>query len=235
MRGFLCLLCAVPAVGFGSNYALRFDGRALARMNPSKALDITRGLTLEAWVKREGGDAGQNFRFVISRNMGGSGYSIVLGDNFGLQGQNQALIVPPDRWTHIAYSMNNRIGKVYFDGKLVHTQDVTEILRENDEFFWVGSSPFRGIPGDQLTGFSGLIDEVRVWSVPRSQTQIRRDMRRLLSSRTRHLRVYLPFDEGKGERARNREGRTGALMFGSLIGAEGRAPIWEKVPSLRDR
>jgi hypothetical protein len=235
MRGLAFLLLAAPAAGFAENYALRFDGHALARMKPSTGLHITHGITIEAWVKPEGGDPNQNFRFVVSRNMGGTGYSFVLGNNFAVQGQTQSLVIPHDTWTHVSWVSNNRISKLFLNGKLANTQPVTEILKDNDEFFWVGCSPFAGLPGNQVTGFSGLIDEVRVWSVPRSERQIKRDMRRLLSSRTTHLRVYLPMDEGRGDSAKNREGRTGPLLFGESIGAANRVPVWEKVPSLRDR
>jgi hypothetical protein len=238
MRGFAFLCLAIPAASFADNYALRFDGRSLARMDPSPGLTITKGVTMEAWIKPQGGDLNQFYRYLISHNMQGSGYALLLKKSFNVEANGIEVgwtIPPPERWTHIAYAHNNKIGKLYLNGKLVHTQTGVEKLLPNQEFFWVGCSPFSGQPGNQVTGFAGLIDEVRVWSVPRSQRQINRDMRRELSPRTKNLRVYLPMDEGKGTEAKNQMTHTGPLLMGKPIGAEKRAPVWEKVPSLKDR
>lgn len=238
MKRFFLMAVAVPAAALADNYALRFDGAALARIDPAESLTITKGITLEAWIKPQGGDLNQFYRYLIAHNQGGTGYSLLLKKSFNVEANGIEVgwtIPAPERWTHVAYAHNNRVGKLYLNGRLVHTQEGVEVLKPNKEFLWVGSSGFYGQPGNQVTGFCGLIDEVRVWSVPRSQRQINRDMRRSLASGTRNLRVYLPMDEGQGYEARNVVPGTGPLLLGRTINHDARAPQWEQVPELKDR
>ena len=93
--------------------------------------------------------------------------------------------VPLNQWTHVAATMDGtpRTVKLYINGVLAGTHTM-------DDYFGYGSGwPATAYPnnnpliiGGNDNYFEGNIDEVRVWNVVRSQTQIQNNMNQELSS-----------------------------------------------------
>ena len=55
---------------------------------------------------------------------------------------------------------------------------------------------FGGGDEDKIHGYSGYIDDVRLWSKALTNDEIARDRNRILSGREEGLKLYYPFDEG---------------------------------------
>jgi len=74
--------------------------------------------------------------------------------------------------------------------------------------------------------FHGLIDEVRLWDVARTQSEIRDDMSRILTGSEAGLIGYWRFEEGAGQVAGDSSvaGNDGTL--GSSPGADAADPTW---------
>jgi hypothetical protein len=71
------------------------------------------------------------------------------------------------------------------------------------------------------TGFTGKIDEYRVWNVARTQAEIAASMKVILKENTPGLVAYYHFDEGTGTMVKDASGKGHAAMMVSAV-----APKW---------
>jgi hypothetical protein len=142
--------------------------------------------TLEAWVKPDvravgwtpligqQNDADTNTgRQNIWLN---SGEITVIGPNDQL---GTGIYLPVSKWSHIAWVMNTPNGsfqstsQLYLDGSLVWSSTFTR--SDTGPFFTVGGSRQReGTP--EVGTFDGQIDQVKVWGVALSSTQVGNSM-----------------------------------------------------------
>ena len=230
--GLVTIAACLPAITQAKqDYALRFQPDSKARIDHQPTLNLTKGYSMECWIKADQEQPEQLFRFLISKNQGGTGYGMLLKLTYEFQATGLADVKWPfqrETWTHLAFSHNGATAKFYVNGELISTTKPTEAMLNNGDPLWIGSSPFVGNPGGQPSSFKGLIDEVRVWKYPRSQSQIKRYMRRSISGKMRNLVVNLSCNEGKGTQSANRTRLTGPLHFMKSVD-------WVSAPPLRDR
>lgn len=96
------------------------------------------------------------------------------------------------KWTHVALVSDGAAFKaIYFDGKLVSSER-TASTPTNLQYLNIGSMR------DQLFS-SGMVDEFRIWSVVRTQEEIRENMNRRLPNTIAGLMGCWRFLEGTGE------------------------------------
>jgi hypothetical protein len=199
------LQAAVPVAGSGK--ALDFDGTddiiAIGTLNGEVLGSNPR--TIEAWVKTTSTNIGSIFRYGKTAPNGRinlrTGDGQILIEANGKQVVWEALAVNDGNWHHVAWSYSNGTnlsdGIVYVDGIAL-----TNILGNN-----------ANVPPNTQTGaayigsldnnfyFDGNIDEVRVWNVTRSQSQIQANMYSPLSGSESGLINYWQFEEGSGTTA----------------------------------
>lgn len=182
--------------------ALRLDGATFASI-PRPVQD---DFTLEAWVEtRESllGPSAFNGRAIFDSDVIGMGspddFAVtVLNDRiaFGVGGPDTTLqgitVVTSDRWVHVAVTRRAATGelRIFLNGALEAVATAAN------------RRPLTGRPDLALGGFSstrkfiGSIDEVRVWNVSRSATQIAGAMRERLSGSEQGLVGYYTFEDG---------------------------------------
>lgn len=166
---------------FGS--ALSFNGtNSWVTVNDSPSLDLTSGMTLEAWVNPT---TLSSWRSVLLKERpNGLSYSLYATDPNHSPSAASSFIntgkadvdawgttaLPLNAWTHLAATYDGSALRMYVNGALVRTTAVSGTL--------VVSSGALRIGGNSIWGefFRGLIDEVRVYNQPLSQTQIQTDM-----------------------------------------------------------
>jgi len=165
------------AVGkFGK--ALAFNGNnALVTIPDAPALRLTTGMTLEVWVNPTGSNTGwrdvvykgdDNYYLEGSTSTGAPAIGIRVGSThaeaFGL------LPLPLNTWTFLAGTYDGTTLRFYVNGTQVSSQPQSGPLVTS-------TSPLQ-IGGDSLYGqfFTGLIDEVRIYSVALTPAQIQADM-----------------------------------------------------------
>ena len=159
--------------------ALRFDGvNDVVVVADSNSLDLTTGLTVEAWVQPSA--ALSNWKAVLQKEVDAYLLAANTGSNRpGVGGTfsgvccttlNAPSALPRNQWTHIAGTYDGAQLRFYANGVQVASQARTGSLQVN-------ASPVR-IGGNTYLGefFPGLIDEVRVYNRALSASEISQDM-----------------------------------------------------------
>ncbi|GAB4568360.1 MAG: hypothetical protein Kow0047_21170 [Anaerolineae bacterium] len=116
---------------------------------------------------------------------------------------------------------------------LAGTYDGQEIViyRNGQE---IASVPFSGNVADVNfvllgiwgTSFDGLIDEVRIWNIARTQAEIQADMNRILNGDEPGLVGYWRFEEGRGQTVTDHSSRHNDGRLGSSPDEDSSDPVW---------
>jgi hypothetical protein len=200
----ITILVTAPAIGQGvANSALFFDGMNDLVLVPNRPLlELTDG-TLELWFKPDWapgsiaydpvlianrlGAALTRYSLHVDRNLAG----IVLGN--GSSVSTVAHAFTRGEWVHLALVESGFTAQVYVNGQFAGGTSI-------------GFGTIIGLPlhlGSDGTSqfFRGEMDEVRIWSVARSATEIRYNLSRALAGNEPGLIAYWRLNEGIGTTA----------------------------------
>jgi hypothetical protein len=202
----VAILCATPPYCEGASSALRFmtDGQ-WCNVADCPALDVTGHLTVEAWVKPDILANDYWFKFIVSKELDGTGYALLAtGDCYQFEANtvtggaaNMLRGNTPmafGLWTHVAGVWDGSEVKLYINGRLDASGADPYAPVANNFPLWIGSSPF----GND-TIWRGDLDEVRIWAKAKSQSEIQEQMNLSLTGQETGLRGYWRLDEGGGE------------------------------------
>lgn len=115
-------------------------------------------------------------------------FIVTNGDSLTPQGDVQFTNPISGAWTHLAGTYDGETVKLYINGNLVGDSPYTQNLGTGDTGFIIG-----GYPGGGNT-FHGMIDEVRLWKVARTEQQIKSYMNNVLIGNEAGLAGYWPLD-----------------------------------------
>ena len=125
--------------------------------------------------------------------------------------RSSATAVQPRTWQHVAVTWDGTNVCCYVNGTLKQTQPYSAPAMTDS------ATPLLiGRDSQQRYHFTGLLDELRLWNVARSQAEIRADMGKTLAGTEAGLVGYWPLDEGAGNTAANRATSTGTSGDGAL-------------------
>ena len=156
--------------------ALSFNGtNSIVSVNDSNSLDLTTGMTIEAWVKPT---TLSSWRTIILKEKTTSlAYALYANTDTGkpsaemygtsaLAGTTQ---LPLNTWTHIAATYDGTTLKLYINGSMVSSKSTSITIR-------ISLDPLR-IGGNTKWGeyFNGLIDEVRIYNRALTNLEIEND------------------------------------------------------------
>jgi Ca2+-binding RTX toxin-like protein len=179
------------AVADGKGGALLFDGvDDVVTVQDSASLDLTGGMTIEAWVNpsvvdglngwetvvlKEGAEARVCCSNLLSYALyahdaaaGPAGYIRTAGLD---QGTHTTPAIPAGAWTHLATTYDGANLRIYVNGALAATRGVTGDIEVGVGALRIGGN--KAFPGEF---FSGLIDEVKVYNRALSAAEITADM-----------------------------------------------------------
>lgn len=212
--------------------SLRFDGTNDFAFAPHDAsLNLTNGMTLEAWVKPSltGGP-----RTLIAKASSPSIFCYSLG----LNSSRKVLLRTSDsagniflsvtggtalatgQWRHVSASWNGTQGKILLDGVLdgsgsgVGTTRVSTISS-----FLVG-----GIFGSE--SFGGNLDQIRVWNIARTESDIQGDYQSILAGNEAGLVGLWRLSPGEGQTMLDSTPNGHDLTKGADPGEDTSDPLW---------
>jgi hypothetical protein len=165
-----------------------------AQINIPYDADLNPGtFTLEFWVRPQSVSHAQT---IIQSSLGSVGYRIGIqpdgrwiawagnmGGGVTLPGTNAVA----GTWTHLALVIETGVTHFYVNGLYA--------AHSNEAFLPNTSAPFTIGDGEF---FAGQIDELRLWSVARTEMQIQTWMHQPVTGAVNDLVFHLPFDEGSG-------------------------------------
>ncbi|MEL6865872.1 MAG: LamG-like jellyroll fold domain-containing protein [Bacteroidota bacterium] len=186
----------VDEVSVNRGNSLELDGSG-DQVTTSLALPAT--YTKEAWVKRVYTSGSPNYNIVSSTTSGthalyapsGASYQLSAGHNGSYQVVQDSEALPTDEWVHVAvtYDAGTQVMTLYKNGFQV--DQASSVANHGGSNVSIGA--FNG--GNH---WEGEIDEVRIWSVVRTEAELRASMHLTLSGTESGLEAYWQFNEGSG-------------------------------------
>jgi len=191
--------------------ALDFDGiDDYVNIGNDHSLNVGNTLTIEAWVKPDSltdqygifstriDNRAGSFQLEVGTGNGGTNRVAVTGsETWVAQTGDNAII--PNKWNHIVYTRSGTgsgTHKIYVNGEeqtLVSDADYSFVDNTDDKVIASGTN------GGQL--FTGKIEEVRLWCIVRTESEIRENMYLPLSGLESGLVSYWQFNEINGTSA----------------------------------
>ena len=198
----LCILFALGANLLNAQNGINFDGGNDVVLTNYGGVLGNANRTFEAWVYVSSSAPASNLAILdYGLNAVGSRNTFSVTGNRGLtfiSGGTNANIgtspneVPVDQWTHVAFVLNSGTGFLYVNGVQVGTGSLTTVNTPS------GSGTVR--IGQRVSGgsipFHGSIDEVRIWNVARTISEIQADMNNELCNGSPNLMLYMQMNQG---------------------------------------
>ena len=217
-----------------ADYALRFDGLDdYVSIANDGSFDFNYAFTVEAWVKPLSLAGSGNFKAIVQGAFSeppfsGGGWVMCL-DRSDYSAWGLSVCVPlcdaaesasgnlqVGQWQHLAARYDGTNISIYRNGIIVantpwsgNVTDVNFVLL-----------------GIWETSFNGLIDEVRIWNIARTQAQIQADMNQYLSGNESGLVGYWQFNEGSGQTIFDSTSNHNNGRLGSSSSNDSRDPAW---------
>ena len=162
--------------------ALQFDGvNDYVGVPDSASLDLTKGMTIEAWVnparltdhrtiafKEHRAAWHQAYSLYASEGTSRPSAEIGVGSSYSAQTSSQT--IPANAWTHVAATYDGTTLRVYRNGVQVGTRTLAGSLTTTNDPLKFGGN------GVWSEWFDGRLDEIRVWKVARTAAQVQTDM-----------------------------------------------------------
>jgi uncharacterized repeat protein (TIGR03803 family) len=161
---------------------LSFNGsNGLVSIADAASLDLTTGMTLEAWVRPTSVDSWRTV--VLKETDGGLSYSMYANDGDANKpagyvriGSSEEKVRAKKRlssgvWVHIATTFDGTTMRFYVNGEEVESRKETGTIRTSDGTLRIGGNLVWG------EWFRGQMDDVRIYNVAVGSAQIKADMK----------------------------------------------------------
>ncbi len=203
------------------NRALVLDGKGQYVNLPVGMFGNLRETTIEAWVRFDTLTGIQRF-FCYGFGRGSALENLYLGTETGSPDMVFGIwpkagghffqareVVEEGRWCHVALVVDAKESRLYFNGVLAGSTRKTSSFADlpTDSLAYIGRW------SDTINGFTGGIDEVRVWAAARTVEEIRATLFQRLTGREEGLAGLWNFDDpGKPGRDATPNGFDGKMM-----------------------
>ncbi len=219
--------CKIP-------YAVEFDAASRLVVSPSDELNLSSGnLTVEAWVRPA--DVSR-FRWIVAKGDDNTRNDYVLGIDDGhfrfiVNGPalpqtpandiTSTYVVPTGSWTHVAGVVDRSTNqmRIYVNGQLDKSATLKTSVLLRSEAVYIGSRT-------SADYFAGQIDELRLWSVARTQLEIGSGNKTHIAAAVPGLVACWGFDEGSGDQAYNASSSSLTAVFdGNVRWVQSTSPV----------
>ncbi|MBN1420593.1 MAG: LamG domain-containing protein, partial [Planctomycetes bacterium] len=196
--GAMWLACLATAETLGAG-ALQFDGRHQVSLDSIPGPGLTDRMTIEAWIHYS--QNGHHNR-ILTQWWDCHGYCFFIPwedrDSLeieigGIGRMRTSANIPSSTWVHVAATYDGAFARLFLDGEEILERSVS------------GGIP--DCPGARLAigsdggthYYRGMIDEVRLWSIARTEEEIERDRFYVLRGDEEGLEGFWRFEEGEGQ------------------------------------
>ncbi|WP_345884101.1 Ig-like domain-containing protein [Shewanella algae] len=218
VRGFNTLL---------SNTAYEFsDGDAVTLTNAASALANDSTFTLEMWANFSSTSGIINLMDITgSLDAGGfiiynNTMTVDLSGDFSSLTQSNPITISTNVWYHFAFVFNNGQWDFYLDGQATGI-GVADMGGNNTVPDYQAANVNNLVAGRQNHGavnnFTGKIDDIRLWSTARTQTEIQNNRQLELAGNETGLIGYWKLNETSGTVVNDSQ-TNGSILQGSSIG-----------------
>jgi hypothetical protein len=218
-----------PRMGVVFSNAVNTSDRIIVQHRP--ALAFTQNYTLECWVRPATGGNAQFQTFIGKGDYDKLNWQFWLGLNKSngrvrfapINDWNQTLespaAIPLNTWTHVAARFEQlltggRVAVLFINGLEVSRRSYSTAGTAMTDHMFFGSADVRA-SGNTAFGYSGILDEVRIWNVPRSDDQIADHHRMELDGPLAGLLASYHFDGDDLDESGNAIHGTGAFPASS--------------------
>lgn len=199
------LVKTVSNFAVGTNFGVKFDGLDdKIVIADNAALNPTSAITVEAWINATTWRNNISDGSIIAKdvNAPNRGYVLRCGKNGSIEfmisdnGSWKAASSPStmltNRWYHIAGVFDGSNVILFINGEMIARTPASSLSPSPTNLF-IGENPtYSG------RTFNGLIDEVRIWNVARTQNDIQNNMATSFAGNEAGLAAYYKMDEGLG-------------------------------------
>jgi hypothetical protein len=220
------------SAGSGSNYALQFDGvDDYVEIPDNVSLDIINEFSFEAWINPisytyGGRVAGKFYSSSWSFNWDANYHYLAWEANIGGSSQYNSFTsnLNLNQCYHIAVTFNSSLPsdhvRLYINGLLDGQYTRSGQLGTDD-------NPLRIGRGWVPEFFNGEFDEVRIWNVARTQSEIQANMYREIQGTEPGLVAYWQFNEGSGSTVFDHTSNDNdGTLYGGVSWVMSSTPFW---------
>ena len=215
--------------------ALNYDGvNDYVNCGNDASLNITGSITVETWIYLPQ-SISQYKRFVekdwatsyfLGSSYGSNGIAFCMDANNNVSNVLETAdnVVFPFTWIHVAGTWDGATLKVYVNGELEGTKAWSNTVTGSNNSVLVGK-----YYGNSTQNFSGYMDEVRIWSVARTEQEIRDNMYKELDNpgSEANLVAYYQFNEGvASQTSDDLSQNNNTAVLGGTLAIEPSDPAW---------
>jgi hypothetical protein len=222
----------------GQDFALSFDGvNDLVEVANHSSLNVSNKFTIEFWFKTS--NPAQNYSRIIEKGSWDEYYVGFYGTTGKMSGglrvtsggtSRMDIPVGPsttamaaNKWYHFAATYDGVSAKLYVNGILESTKPATAAPRNLLGNLIIGAVKRVGFSERFL---NGLLDELSIWNVALTVTEIKAAMYDSLVGNETGLVAYYRFNEGAGQVAGDLTANNNDGRLGTTTGADATDPTW---------
>jgi hypothetical protein len=218
------------------NYALRFQPTSNPKvilMPLAPNLNFGLDMTIEFWIRTTsvfGGTNWYNSQWILDKDVPGfttPDWGVALrSGKITTNLSSGVATVNNGTWHHIAITRNPATGQqiFYVDGVQDAVNSGGTNSQSNSLALIVGSE--NGAGGPLTHAFAGDLDELRLWNIVRSQSEIQANMSGALSGSEPGLMGYWNFNEGSGQIAHDKTSTQAHGQLGNSVNGDNYDPEW---------
>ena len=165
---------------------------------PPAGVYFNGAFTIECWVYPR---AYSNWSRIIDFGNGAGSNNVLLAYSFGTTGQPGLYIegvqiaatnqLPLNQWSHVAATFSGGTGTILSMGLPVDQGHFNTCqCGKKPQLYWKKQL------GNRRSGYKCHFDELRIWSIAKTPSQIMAEMNVQLSGNEPGLQVYFPFNQG---------------------------------------
>jgi proline-specific peptidase len=205
----LCLGLAVGAEPTAGNQALRLNGQSdFIRVADSQSLhSFTSAITIEAWFKassfalnngeincilRKDVAEGDEDFFLRFRTIDGRAW-VEMSPGYEIGTLRTDGNFQIGKWHHLATTYDGHTITAYVNGVKIGSENASGEMAIDKADLFIGKGDPEFSSGEY---FHGVLDEIRLWNVARSEQEIRTTMNARLTGKEKGLVAYWNFDDG---------------------------------------